>query len=199
MLFRSGYGGSCFPKDVKAFIHTAAQLGFDAELIKAVDEVNARQKRVLFDKIRDYFADKEGLDGKTLAVWGIAFKANTDDVREAASLELIRAVTAEGMRVRAFDPVAGGNAEKVLSGNPLVEIVNEQYDALKGADCLAVLTEWNQFRNPKFEILKRELKRAVIFDGRNLYSSDFVVSHGIEYFSIGRTPATPKKRDQEFN
>jgi UDPglucose 6-dehydrogenase len=186
-----GFGGSCFPKDVKALIHTASELEFDPELIRAVDNVNVRQKRILAEKIKNYFQEHGGLDGKTIAVWGLAFKANTDDIREAPSLDLIEAVTAEGMRVRAFDPVAGKNAEQAQADNPLVEVVKSQYEALEGADCLAVVTEWNQFRNPDFGAVKKALSRPVIFDGRNLYSSEYMAGHGIEYHDIGRAPAKP--------
>jgi UDPglucose 6-dehydrogenase len=189
-----GYGGSCFPKDVKALVNTARQSGYDPELIAAVDAVNHRQKTVLAEKIEAYFSGQGGLSGKVLALWGLAFKANTDDIREAASLELIRALTAAGMRVTAFDPVAAGRARARLADNALVQICEHQYDALEGADALAVVTDWNQFRNPDFGRVKRLLKAPVIFDGRNLYDPDIVAGQGLAYVSIGRARVNPEVR-----
>ncbi|WP_462324321.1 UDP-glucose dehydrogenase family protein [Desulfoplanes sp.] len=181
-----GYGGSCFPKDVKALIGTAGEYAYDPQLLRAVDEVNDRQKTVLSRKIQDYFADQGGVGGKTLALWGLAFKANTDDTREASSLEMIRELTALGMRVRAFDPVAGKKAAGALEDNGLVEIVKDEYEALKGAHGLAVVTEWNQFRNPDFERIKQSLSAPLIFDGRNLYSPSLLSGLGFAYFCVGR-------------
>ena len=189
-----GYGGSCFPKDVKALVNTARQSGYDPQLIAAVDAVNHRQKTVLAEKIEAYFSGQGGLSGKVLALWGLAFKANTDDIREAASLELIRALTAAGMRVNAFDPVAAGRARASLADNALVQICEHQYDALEGADALAVVTDWNQFRNPDFGRIKRLLKAPVIFDGRNLYDPDIVAGQGLAYVSIGRARVNPEIR-----
>ncbi len=183
-----GYGGSCFPKDVKALINTTRKNGYEPKLITAVDEVNARQKKVLADKIRDYFSSQNGIKDKTLALWGLSFKANTDDIRESASLEIISELTAEGMHIHAFDPVAGGNAKKALKDNPLAKVFNSQYDVMEGADALAVVTDWNQFRNPDFKRIKKNLTAPVIFDGRNLYSPSFVADQGFAYFSIGRAP-----------
>ncbi|SKA80751.1 UDPglucose 6-dehydrogenase [Paucidesulfovibrio gracilis DSM 16080] len=187
-----GYGGSCFPKDVKALIDTARDNDFEPRLIAAVDEVNNRQKIVLADKIKDYFADQGGVAGKTLALWGIAFKANTDDIREAPALELIRVLTSEGMRVRAFDPVAGERARQALQDNELVELVEEQYETLTGASALAVVTDWNQFRNPDFERIRDALQAPLLFDGRNLYSPELMAQSGFAYFSIGRVSVTPE-------
>jgi UDPglucose 6-dehydrogenase len=181
-----GYGGSCFPKDVKALINTAGEFEYEPQLLKAVDEVNNRQKTVLVRKIRAYFADQGGVAGKTLALWGLAFKANTDDTREASSLEMIRELTAEGMRIRTFDPVAATKVAAELEDNELVEIVRDEYEALKGADALAVVTEWNQFRNPDFDRIKRSLTAPLIFDGRNLYSPSLMAGLGFAYFCIGR-------------
>jgi UDPglucose 6-dehydrogenase len=183
-----GYGGSCFPKDVKALMNTARQNGYAPELVAAVDAVNVRQKKVLARKIKDYFGSAAALEGKTLALWGLAFKANTDDIRETPALDIIRALTEYGMKVRAFDPVAGANAARELAGNPLVEITEKQYDALDDADALAVVTDWNQFRNPDFGQIKTKLKIPVIFDGRNLYSPTLMAAQGFTYFSIGRAP-----------
>jgi len=181
-----GYGGSCFPKDVKALIDTARQYDFEPQLLASVDEVNNRQKHVLSRKISAYFEPQGGLKGKTLALWGLAFKANTDDVREAAAFELIRDVTAQGMKVRCFDPVAGPNTRKEFAGNALVEVLDEQYAVLDGASAVAVVTEWTQFRNPDFDRIKKTLSAPLIFDGRNLYSPSLLGEMGFAYFCIGR-------------
>ncbi|WP_285905000.1 UDP-glucose dehydrogenase family protein [Pseudodesulfovibrio pelocollis] len=183
-----GYGGSCFPKDVKALISTAGDHGYDARLIRSVDEVNNAQKHVLADKIIAYFAEQGGVAGRTLALWGIAFKANTDDIREASSIEVIKDLTGLGMRVRAFDPVAGGRAREELGHLPNLEIVDNQYEMLAGADALAVVTDWNQFRNPEFARIRALLAAPVVFDGRNLYQPARMGREGFAYFSIGRTP-----------
>jgi UDPglucose 6-dehydrogenase len=186
-----GYGGSCFPKDVKALIHTAHDYEYTPLILESVDRVNQRQKLVLADKIMTYFAHQGGVRGKTLALWGIAFKANTDDTRDAPSIEIIKALTAEGMRVRAFDPVAGEKIKAAMADNPLVEIVDEQYAVLDGADALAVVTEWNQFRNPDFGRIRKLLSAPVIFDGRNLYVPNLMGGLGFAYFCIGRKPVAP--------
>ena len=181
-----GYGGSCFPKDVKALITTARESGYEPELVAAVDAVNRRQKRVLADKLKAYFEPRGGLTGKELALWGLAFKANTDDMREASALEIIAEVTAAGMAVKAFDPVAGRRAKELLASTPRVRVCDSQYEALEGADALAVITDWNQFRNPDFTRILRLLRNPIIFDGRNLYDPDIVAGHGLSYVSIGR-------------
>lgn len=181
-----GYGGSCFPKDVKALIATAQENGYQPELIRAIDSVNQQQKKRLSQKITDYYANQGGVAGRTLALWGLAFKANTDDIREAPALDIIADLTARGMRIQAYDPVAGLNARQTLSENDLVHVVDQQYDALDGADALAVVTDWNQFRNPDFGRIKALLRAPIIFDGRNLYSFAMIASQGFAYFSIGR-------------
>ncbi len=181
-----GYGGSCFPKDVKAFLGTAREAGYEAGLIAAVDAVNARQKTVLAEKVLAHFAPLGGVAGRTLALWGLAFKANTDDVREAPAFDIIRELTAAGMRVQAFDPVAARRAQAELSGNPLVELMDSQYAALNGADALAVVTDWNQFRNPDFAGIAKQLAEPVIFDGRNLYSRSLLSRFGLKHYGIGR-------------
>lgn len=181
-----GYGGSCFPKDVRALIHTSRENGYNAELIGAVDSVNNRQKLVLADKIKAYFNEQGGVTGKTLAMWGLAFKANTDDIRYSAAIEIITELTEAGMQIRAFDPEAGQNSKAVLKNNSLVFIVDDQYQALDEADALAVVTDWNQFRNPDFKRIKTMLKAPIIFDGRNLYSSSLLAAQGFGYFGIGR-------------
>lgn len=181
-----GYGGSCFPKDVKALINTANENGYHAELVSAVDAVNNRQKLILCKKIVDYFEAQGGVKNKTLAVWGLSFKANTDDIRESASIETISALASAGMRINAYDPEAGENAKKVFSENKQVKIQNDQYGPIENADALAIMTDWNQFRNPDFNKIKKLLKAPIIFDGRNLYSSSFLASQGFAYFCIGR-------------
>ncbi len=181
-----GYGGSCFPKDVKALIHTAHGAGMRPELLEAVESVNARQKRSMAFRVADYFAPQGGVEGKTLALWGLAFKANTDDMRESPALSIIEELTSRGMRVRAFDPIAASNARKLLAHNPLVSIEDDQYAVCEGADALLVATEWNQFRNPDFERVKASLVAPVLFDGRNLYSPSIIARRGFAYFCVGR-------------
>lgn len=183
-----GYGGSCFPKDVKALIGTAAENGYDAKLIRSVDEVNNKQKHVLADKIKEYFEPQGGVKGRRLAVWGIAFKANTDDIREASAIEVIKDLTALGMTVRAFDPVANERAREEVGHLEGLEIMDDEYDVLDGADALAVVTDWNQFRDPDFERIKSAMKAPLVFDGRNLYQPERMGQAGFAYFSIGRMP-----------
>ena len=183
-----GYGGSCFPKDVKALIGTAKDNGYDARLIRAVDAVNDTQKHVLAEKVKNYFEPQGGVGGRTLALWGIAFKANTDDIREASSIEIIKDLISLGMKVRAFDPQANERAREEVGHLEHVEIMDDQYEVLDGADALAVVTDWNQFRNPDFEQIKRSLKAPLVFDGRNLYLPECMGEAGFAYFSIGRKP-----------
>jgi UDPglucose 6-dehydrogenase len=184
-----GYGGSCFPKDVKALIHTAREAGMRPELLEAVETVNIRQKSSMAVRIREYFTPQGGVKGKTLALWGLAFKANTDDMREAASLAVIEDLTLHGMRIRAFDPVAGLNAAQILHDNPLVEITDSQYEACRGAQALLVGTEWNQFRNPDFDRIRSLLTAPLLFDGRNLYSPERMGERGFAYFCVGLSEA----------
>ena len=187
----AGYGGSCFPKDVKALITTARTHGYEPELIAAVDAVNVRQKKLLGRKIADYFSGQGSLAGRHLALWGLAFKANTDDMREASSLAIIDELTAAGMTVRAYDPAAGARARELLRDNPRVSICDQQYDILEGADALAVVTDWNQFRNPDFGRMRRLLKVPLVFDGRNLYDPEVLAGMGFACISIGRPPCGP--------
>lgn len=186
-----GYGGSCFPKDVKALVTTARENGYEPALLKSVDKVNTHQKQVLAEKVLHYFKDQGGVEGKTIALWGLAFKANTDDIREAPAMTIIELLTKTGMKIRAFDPAANEKSRKALSHNPNVAIVNDQYDALSDSDALAVVTDWNQFRNPDFNRMKDLLTAPIIFDGRNLYDPSFVASQGFAYFSIGRPNHSP--------
>ena len=186
-----GYGGSCFPKDVKALIRTAHEAGSAPKLLESIDAVNDRQKRRMGERIAAWFEPRGGAASKTLAVWGLAFKANTDDVRESAPLVVIDMLSKAGMRVRAFDPVAGANARALYKDNPLVEIVDEQYAAVEGADALLVATEWNQFRAPDFERLKTDMRAPIIFDGRNLYNPRDMARRNILYFCVGRETVAP--------
>ena len=179
-----GYGGSCFPKDVKALVHTAETAGEPAELLRAAEHVNARQRRILFGKMKDFFDGK--LAGKRVALWGLAFKANTDDMREAPSLALIEALTGAGATVVAYDPVAQDNARKVCAGNGAVHFAPSARAAAEGADALAVVTEWLEFRSPDFDWLAATLKSRAVFDGRNLYDPAHVRAAGLQYFGIGR-------------
>jgi UDPglucose 6-dehydrogenase len=180
----AGYGGSCFPKDVKALVHSAGEHKFDAQLLKAVEAVNKNQKQVVYRKIHDYFGGK--LAGKTVALWGLAFKPNTDDMREAPSRELMEALWQAGAKVRAYDPVAMGEAERIYGKRGDLELVSSAEAALQGADALAIITEWQEFRSPDFETIRDTLKNAVIFDGRNIYDPAFVRSQSITYYGIGR-------------
>ena len=184
-----GYGGSCFPKDVRALAHTAAEAGLEPLLLNAVEAVNTRQKQSMVLRIREYFEARGGVEGKILALWGLAFKANTDDMREAASISIIDGLTEQGMKVRAFDPVAGENARRIFGNNPLVEIADGQYDVCDGAQALLVATEWNQFRNPDFARVKSLLANPLLFDGRNLYSPSAMAERGFTYVCVGRGSA----------
>jgi UDPglucose 6-dehydrogenase len=177
-----GYGGSCFPKDVQALAKTAGDHQYDFKILKSVMEVNRFQKVRLVDKIRAYFGGD--LQGKTIAIWGLAFKPNTDDIREAPALYTIDGLLESGARIRAFDPEAMPNV-KALYGDGIF-LANDQYEALLGADALAIVTEWAAFRSPSFEVMKELLKTPVIFDGRNLYDLDQMDGMGFYYESIGR-------------
>ncbi len=179
-----GYGGSCFPKDVQALARSARDHDFHAEILHAVESVNNRQKNVLFEKINRHF--KGGLQGKTIAVWGLAFKPNTDDMREAPSRNLMEALWTAGARVRAYDPVATHEAERLYHGRDDLELVQSAEAALVGADALAIVTEWQEFRSPDFDTIRTSLKHPVIFDGRNLYDPSFVQQFGVTYYGIGR-------------
>jgi len=178
-----GFGGSCFPKDVRALQKSAADAGRPLRLLAAVHEVNEAQKRVLFGKISRRFPH---LEGKTIAVWGLAFKANTDDMREASSRVLIEDLVAAGASVRAYDPAAGHEARKLYADAKNVTIVESAMQAIDGADALALVTEWQEFRSPDFPALKARLKTPAIFDGRNLYDPVVMKSLGFEYYPIGR-------------
>ncbi len=177
-----GYGGSCFPKDVQGLIHVGNQFGMPLEMFRAVHEVNEKQKTVIFEKIRKHF--KGDLKGKTVAIWGLSFKPMTDDMREAPSVSLINALIEAQCKVKAYDPVASHEASKLFEGR--IEVYENAYDAVSGADALAIMTEWNEFRSPDFEFLKTNLKSAVLFDGRNLFNPESVKAYGLNYYCIGR-------------
>ena len=181
----AGYGGSCFPKDVKALVHSAGEHKFDAQLLKAVEAVNKHQKQVVFRKIHDYFGGK--LAGKTIALWGLAFKPNTDDMREAPARELMEALWQAGAKVRAYDPVAMGEAERIYGQRADLVLVPDADAALQGADVLAIITEWQEFRSPDFDAIRDTLACPVIFDGRNIYDPALVKASGLRYFGIGRS------------
>lgn len=176
-----GYGGSCFPKDVRALISVATAQGMNAQILRAVDEVNDRQKQVLFERLRQHFRDE--LQGRKLAVWGLAFKPRTDDVREAPSLVLIEQLLAAGADVHVHDPVAMHQVRR-LYGDSLTYHLHH-YDALEQAEALTILTEWNEYRNPDLEYIKYKMKRPVIFDGRNLYDPAKLAQAGFHYAGIG--------------
>ena len=178
----AGYGGACFPKDIKALIHTAAEAGLDTEILKAVERVNQRQKGLLVSKMRSHY--KDGLAGRTIALWGLAFKPNTDDMREAPSRTAIDELLAAGTRVRAYDPAANDEA-RLLYGNQ-IDICKHREETLDGADGLAILTEWNEFRSPDFNRMRALLKQPAIFDGRNLYDPQRLRQLGFHYYPIGR-------------
>jgi len=179
-----GYGGSCFPKDVKALIQTSKSTESELSLLAMVDLINDEQKKVLVHKVKNYF--KNSIKGKKFAVWGLAFKPNTDDMREAPSITIINSLLEEGAAVTAYDPVAMEKAKDVF-GNRISYAEND-YAACENADALLILTEWNEFRNPSFEKLESLLTTKVIFDGRNLFESTEVARAGFDYISIGRTP-----------
>lgn len=179
-----GYGGSCFPKDVKALIRTARDSKHTLKILKAVEEVNEAQKRRLYEKIVGRFG--KNLKGKTIAVWGLAFKANTDDMREASSRVLLEALWKAGAKVKAYDPQAMGEAKRMYGKRKDLILVKDMYSALRGAEALAIITEWEVFRSPNFDVIVKFLKKPIIFDGRNLYDPEDMREKEIEYHGIGR-------------
>jgi UDPglucose 6-dehydrogenase len=185
----TGYGGSCFPKDVRALVGSAREVKYQAKILEAVEEVNDRQKGILVGKIRDYF--KGELKGLTIALWGLAFKPNTDDMREAPARVIIDELIKAGAKVRAFDPVAMKEARHIYGDEPALTLVNSAYEAVQGADALAIATEWKEFRSPDFDALKAALTNAAIFDGRNLYNPELVSRMGFAYHAIGRARRAP--------
>jgi len=177
-----GYGGSCFPKDVQALVKSSNEVNYDFEILKAVEKVNALQKLHLVNKINTYF--KNDLQGKKIALWGLAFKPNTDDIRDAPAIDMINALTAAGAIITAYDPEAMPNVKNKIGDK--IKYASNQYEALAGADILVVATEWSEFRTPDFEIIEKELTSRVIFDGRNLFDVAKMKEMGYHYESIGR-------------
>ncbi|NOY51056.1 MAG: UDP-glucose/GDP-mannose dehydrogenase family protein [Chlorobi bacterium] len=177
----TGYGGSCFPKDVKALIKTSDDFGYSLEVLKAVERVNERQKFVLFSKAMKYF--DEDLNGKTFAMWGLSFKPQTDDMREAPSVVIINKLLAQGAKVKAYDPVSMEEAKRILGDK--IEYCKDQYEAIIDADALFLVTEWPEFKFPNFNVMSKLLTNKVIFDGRNVYDVDEVRAEGFTYFGIG--------------
>src|SRR5512145_1581918 len=182
----AGFGGSCFPKDVRALQKSAAEAGRPLRVLAAVGEVNEAQKHVLGEKVKARLG--KDLRGRTIALWGLAFKANTDDMREAPSRTLISDLVAAGARVRGYDPAAGEQAKTIFRNDKSVAIVDSAMAALEGADVLAIVTEWQEFRSPDFAAIRERLKTPAIFDGRNLYDSAALTAMGLEYYPIGRKP-----------
>ena len=179
-----GYGGSCFPKDMRALIHSAQQVNCSSDLLQAVEAINERQKHKLFDRINAFF--KGDLKGKTFALWGLAFKPNTDDMRDAPSRVLMQALWAAGADVRAFDPEAMQETQRLYGDEPRLSLMGTPESTLQGADALIVCTEWQQFKAPDFDLIKQRLKTPVIFDGRNLYDGERLSRLGLQYFPMGR-------------
>jgi UDPglucose 6-dehydrogenase len=180
----AGYGGSCFPKDVRALAHSAGAEGYEAKILNAVEAVNDKQKLKLFENISKYY-DGE-LAGKTIAVWGLSFKPRTDDMREAPSRVLMEALWDAGATVRAYDPEAMDEARRIYPDQDGLELCESAYDVLEGADALAIVTEWQEFRSPDLELIKEKLSDPVIFDGRNLYEPEVLRALGLNYYAIGR-------------
>jgi UDPglucose 6-dehydrogenase len=176
-----GYGGSCFPKDTQALIRFAADHNYDVRVLKAVEEVNAAQKKKLLGKMEKHFGSVKGL---RIGIWGLAFKPRTDDMREAPSIDLINALLAAGAKVHAFDPVAEPTARRIFGSR--ISLAESSYDAVAGADALAIVTEWNEFREPDFARIRKMMRQPVIFDGRNLYTPAQMKALGFTYYSIGR-------------
>ena len=179
-----GYGGSCFPKDVHALIKTAKDYGYSLKVLQAVEEVNNYQKTVIFNKISTYFNGK--LAGKTIAIWGLSFKPETDDMREAPSLVLINQLLEKGATICAYDPIAMHEAQRILGDK--IKYCKDMYETLIGADALAIITEWNEFRLPNFKVMERLMNDKVLFDGRNIFDVEQLIENGYKYYSIGKQP-----------
>ncbi len=184
-----GYGGSCFPKDVKAILKTGEEHGHKLSVIEAVEKVNKEQRKIMVDRVSNFF--KGDIKGKTFAVWGLSFKPNTDDMREAPAIDIIKGLVERGAKIQAYDPVAMENAKRVFSSLGITDSIvfcAKQYEALQDADALIVVTEWMEFRKPDFELIKKLMKGNTIFDGRNIYKPEQMKESGFNYFSIGRKP-----------
>jgi len=187
----AGYGGSCFPKDVKALARTAYDVDYTPQLLQAVEDVNERQKSYLFSRMRGHYGK---LAGKTIALWGLAFKPNTDDMREASARRLMESLWEAGARVRAYDPKAMEECRRIYGDRDGLTLCQSPEEALDGADGLAILTEWNLFRSPDFDDIKARLSQPVIFDGRNLYDPENLAAAGFNYYAVGRPQAGPGPR-----
>ena len=177
-----GYGGSCFPKDVKALIKTAEKNGYEMKVLKAVEEVNENQKSILFTKLSNYYNDN--LKGKTISIWGLAFKPETDDMREATSLVMIKNLIEVGCKIKVYDPVAMNECKRRI-GDSII-YASDMYDATLNADALLLLTEWKQFRLPSWEVIKKTMHHPLILDGRNIYDKEEMESLGFDYMCIGK-------------
>jgi UDPglucose 6-dehydrogenase len=177
-----GYGGSCFPKDIKALVHTAQSCGLRLEILESVEAVNERQKVLLVEKVKAYFG--ENLKGKTFGIWGLSFKPRTDDMREAPAINIINGLLGAGAKVQAYDPQALEVAHGIFGDR--ISLVKDEYEAVQGADALLIVTEWNEFREPNYELVAKSMKTPVIFDGRNIYEPGKMAGLGFTYFSIGR-------------
>jgi UDPglucose 6-dehydrogenase len=187
-----GYGGSCFPKDVKALVHSGAAVGMDLRVLSAVEAVNEAQKQTLVEKVTARFG--ADLSGRRFALWGLAFKPGTDDMREAPSLVIVRELTARGASVVAYDPVAMSEAKRCMKGWPSIEFADTARAAVEGADALVIVTEWKEFRSPDFEHLRRALRHPVVFDGRNLFDPELLRGEGLEYHCVGRGSVAPARQ-----
>ena len=179
-----GYGGSCFPKDVQALVRSANGVGYKAQVLEAVESVNYRQKEKLFDYLMDFY--KGDLKGKTIALWGLSFKPNTDDMREASSRVLMEKLWQQGASVQAFDPEAMEETQRIYGNRNDLTLMGTKEAALINADCLVICTEWQTFRAPDFELIKSNINDNVIFDGRNLFEPSLISEHGLHYYAIGR-------------
>ena len=181
-----GYGGSCFPKDVKALIRTAKKHDYELDVLQAVESVNIKQKTILVDKVEKYF--KNDLNGKVFAMWGLSFKPRTDDMREAPAIDMIKALVNRGAKVQAHDPEALRETERIFKDwiGEQVTLYKKRYECMEGADALVIMTEWNEFREPDFLLIKETLNNPVIFDGRNIYEPERLKNAGIDYFCVGR-------------
>lgn len=177
-----GYGGSCFPKDVKALIKSGKEENFDFKILEATEDINKKQKVILISEIEKYFGGS--IAGKKIALWGLAFKANTDDIREASSLDNIELLLEKGTKIVAYDAIAEDNVKKILGDK--IEYAKDMYSALEGADCLLIATEWSEFKNPNFNLMAQKMSNKVIFDGRNMFSMEQIQNTGFYYKSIGR-------------
>ena len=180
-----GYGGSCFPKDVKALIKTADKAGYSMEVLKAVERVNERQKHVLFNKLVKAYGGEEALKGKTIALWGLSFKPETDDMRESTALVIIDSLLKAGCNIRAYDPVAMDECKRRLPDAPIT-YCRDMYDAVLDADAMLLLTEWKEFRLPTWAVIRKEMIRPLVIDGRNIFDIEELEENGFEYHCIGK-------------